>query len=133
MALGDIGFLTQEEDPVGTTLIDACNGFNKLNSLAILWTVQHHWPAGTRLAFNCYNYWLQLLLRHPGEPPFRLMSWEGVTQGDPSLWSFMGSLPSPWQRSSGQRTQGLSPPFYADDAAFNGSAQRSAQLLNLLM
>ena len=40
-ALGALEFLTQEADPSGTMLVDACNGFNKLSRLAMLWTVRH--------------------------------------------------------------------------------------------
>ena len=29
--LGALEFLTQDVDPSGTTLVDACNGFNKLS------------------------------------------------------------------------------------------------------
>ena len=65
-ALENLEFLTQEADPSGTILVDACNGFNELSRLEILWTVRHHWPAGARFAFNCYKHWAQLLLRQPG-------------------------------------------------------------------
>ena len=41
----------------------------------------------------------------------------------------MGSLSSPWQRSLERRLFF----FYADDAAFDGLVQHSAQLLKLLM
>ena len=37
-ALGDQEFLTQDAEPSLTTLFDACNGFNKLSRLAMLWT-----------------------------------------------------------------------------------------------
>ena len=37
-------FLTQEAEPSGTTLVDACNGFNELSRLEMLWTVRHRWP-----------------------------------------------------------------------------------------
>ena len=40
-ALGALEFLTQEAEPSRTTLNDACNGFNKLIRLAMLWTVRH--------------------------------------------------------------------------------------------
>ena len=50
--LGALEFLTQEAEPIRTTLVDASNGFNKLSCLAMLWTVQHCWPAGARFAFN---------------------------------------------------------------------------------
>ena len=51
-ALEALEFLTQEAEPSGTTLVGARNGFNKLSRLAMLWTVQHCWPAGARFAFN---------------------------------------------------------------------------------
>ena len=51
-ALGALEFLTQDSEPIGTTIIDARNGFNELSCLAMLWTVQHRWQAGARLAFN---------------------------------------------------------------------------------
>ena len=82
-ALEALEFLTQEAEPSGTTLVDARNGFNELSRLAMLWTVRHRWPSGTRFAFNCYKHWSQILLRHPGEPPVTILSREGVTQGDP--------------------------------------------------
>ena len=49
-------FLTQEAEPNGTTLVDACNGFNELSRLAMLWNMRHSWPAGVRFAFNCYKH-----------------------------------------------------------------------------
>ena len=55
-ALGALEFLTQEAEPGGTTLIDACNGFNELSRLAMLWTVRHRWPVGARFTFNCYRH-----------------------------------------------------------------------------
>ena len=42
----DIWFLTQEAEPISSTLVGARNGFNDLRHLEILWTVQHLWPAG---------------------------------------------------------------------------------------
>ena len=38
-ALEALEFLTQEAEPSGTTLVDACNGFNELIRLVMLWTV----------------------------------------------------------------------------------------------
>ena len=66
-ALEALEFLSQDVEPSVTTLVDACNGFNALSRLAMLWTVRHRWPAGARFAFNCYKHWAQLLLRQPGE------------------------------------------------------------------
>ena len=56
-------FLTQDAETSGTTLVDAHNGFKELIRLAMLWTVQHRWPAGERFALNCYRHWAQLLLQ----------------------------------------------------------------------
>ena len=81
--LGAPEFLTQDAEPSGTTLVDSCNGFNKLIRLAMLWTLHHRWPEGARFAFNFYRHWAQLILRQPGEPPVTILSREGVTQGDP--------------------------------------------------
>ena len=66
MALGALEFLTQDADLSGTMLVDSHNGFNKLSRLAMLWTVRHIWPAGVRVAFNCYRHWAQLILCQPG-------------------------------------------------------------------
>ena len=37
LALGSTGFLTQETDLGGTTFVDACNGFNELIRLKMMW------------------------------------------------------------------------------------------------
>ena len=80
MELEATGCLTQEADPSGTTLVDACNGLNKLSRLEMLWTLRHCCPAGSRYVFNCYKYWAQFILCKFGETPVKLLSWEGVTQ-----------------------------------------------------
>ena len=72
-ALGPLEFLTQEAEPSGTTLVDACNGFNNLSRLEMLWTVRHIWPSGARFPLNCYRHWAQLLLCQRGEPPVTVM------------------------------------------------------------
>ena len=80
-ALGALEFLTQDAEPNRTTLIDACNGFNELSRLAMLWIVRHRLPAGASFAFNFYRHWVQVLLCQPGDPPVTIMSRDGVTQG----------------------------------------------------
>ena len=52
-SLVDLEFLTQDAEPIGTTLVDAHNGFKELSRLAMIWTVRHRWPAGARFTFNC--------------------------------------------------------------------------------
>ena len=66
-ALEALEFLTHEANLSYTTLVDACNGFNEMSRLALLWTVQHRWPAGAKFALNCYRHWTQLLLLQPGQ------------------------------------------------------------------
>ena len=120
-AMGAIELLTQDEEPSGTTLVDARNGFNDLSRLTMLWTVQHRWPEGVRSAFNCYRHWAQLLLRHPGEPPVTILSREGVTQGDP-LWMVLYVITLvPLEKELIVTDLGLLSLFYADDAALYGS------------
>ena len=74
MALEATGILTQDNEPGGTTLVDACNGFNELSRLEILWTVRHLWPARERFVFNFYRHWGQLLLSQPGDALVILLS-----------------------------------------------------------
>ena len=68
-----------------------------------------------------------------GEPPVTIMSQEGVTQGDPLFMVLYGIILSPLAEELRVADPGLLSPFYADDAAFDGLAGRSAQLLKLLM
>ena len=90
MSLEATYLLTQEAKPIRTTLVDACNGFNELSRLEMMWNIQHFWLVGERFSFNCYKHWEKLLLRQLVEPPVTLMIREGVTQCDPSRRSFMG-------------------------------------------
>ena len=99
----------------------------------MLWTVQHHCPAGARFAFNCYRHWAQLLLRQPGELPVTILSREGVTQCDPIDMVFYGITLAPLTEELRAADPGLLSPFYADDAVFDGSARHSSQLIKLLM
>ena len=84
------GLLTQDTEPGGTTLVDACNGFNDLSHLEMLWMARHCWPAGVVFAFNFYRHWAQIILRQPCDAPFILLIQEGVTQGDPLLMFLYG-------------------------------------------
>ena len=73
-ALGALEFLTQDAEPSRITIVDACNGFNKLSRLEILWTVQHRWPSGVMFTFNCNMHWAKLLLSQPWKPPVTILS-----------------------------------------------------------
>ena len=132
-ALGALEFLTKDAEPSGSTLVDARNGLNKLICLAMLWTVRHRWPAGTRFAFNCYRHWVKIILCQNGEPPVTILIREGVTQGDSLSMVLYGINLVPLAEELRASDPGLLSPFYTDDVAFNVSAQRSAHLLKLLM
>ena len=121
-ALEALEFLTQDAEPSGTTLFHACNGFNELSHLAMLWNVRHRWPSGARFAFNFYKHWAQLLLRQPGELPVTILSREGVTQGDPLLMVLYGITLVPFAEELRAADSGLLSLFYADDAALDGLA-----------
>ena len=82
-AMGALEFLTQEAELIGTMLVDARNGFNKMSRLSMLWTVRHRLPVGERFAFNCYRHWVKLLLRHSREMSVTILIRYGLTQGDP--------------------------------------------------
>ena len=99
----------------------------------MLWIVRHRWPAGARFTFNLYRHWAQLILRQMGELPVTILSREGVTQGDPLYMVLYGITLVPLAEELRAADPGLLSPFYADDAAFDGLARRSAQLLKLLM
>ena len=117
--------LTQDAEPSGTTLVHACNGFNELSHLAMMWTVRHRWPSGARFALNCYKHWAQLLLRQPGELPVTILSREGVTQGDPLLLVLYGITLVPFAEELRAADPGLLSLFYADDAALDSLARRT--------
>ena len=95
----------------------------------MLWTVRHRWPVGARFAFNCYRHWAQFLLCQPGEPPVTILSKEGVTQGYLILMVLHGITLAPLYKELRAADLGLLSTFYADDAAFEGLARCSAQLL----
>ena len=115
-----------DAEPSRTTIVDAHNGFNGLSHLAMMWTVRHCWPAGARFAFNCYRHWAQLLPPHNSE----LI---GGNSGRPPFYGTIQYHPRPPCRGAKSGVFRLLSPFYAIDAAFDDSAQRSAQLLKLLM
>ena len=99
----------------------------------MLWTVQHCWPEGPRFAFNFLRHWAQLLLYQLREPPVTILIREEVTERDPLLMVFYGITLAPLAEELRVADPGVLSPLYADDAAFDGSARRSAYLLKLLM
>ena len=82
-----VGTITLD-DPEVHFLTDPRNGFGKLSRMAMLWEVQHWWPAGSRFAYNLYRQECHLALRSPpGTKPAILLSREGVMQG--CMWGMI--------------------------------------------
>ena len=52
LSLVSTWFLMQESDLSSKTLVDSGNGFNKLRSLAMLWTVHNRWLSGAHLMIS---------------------------------------------------------------------------------
>lgn len=120
-------------DPFGMTCIDARNGFNELSRKAMLWTVRHRWPIGSRFAFNCYRHSAQLVLRRDGDECEILLSREGVTQGDPLSMVLYGLALVPLAERLREAVPAVSQPWYADDAAMFGPASGLAEATRLLL
>ena len=89
--------------------------------------------AGARFAFNFYRNWAQLLLRQPGDLPVIILIQEGVTQGNPLSMVLYGITLGLHAEVLRGADPGLLSSFYAEDAAFDGSARRSPQILKLLI
>ena len=71
--------------------------------------------------FNIYRHWAQLLFRHPGETPVRILRREGVNQGYPLSMVLYGIALVPQSEELKAVDSGLISLFYAGDAAFDGS------------
>ena len=97
----------------------------------MMWTVRHCWPVKVRFAFNCYMHWAHLLICQIKEVPVTILGREGVTQGDPLSMVLYGITLTPLVNELIAADTGFLSPFYTDDEAFDGLAQRSAQLQNV--
>jgi hypothetical protein len=122
-----------DEGPEGLTLVDARNGFNELNRFGMLWSVRHLWPQGAQFAFNCYRHSAQLIVRTPAGKARKILSSEGVTQGDPLSMVLYGVALLPLIKRLREKHPDVVQPWYADDAAMWGKARRNAKLLRLLV
>ena len=135
-AVATLGELTDavnaRDDGVGLTLVDARNGFNELSRMAMLWTVRHRWPKGSRFAFNCYRHEAMLFMRSPGKPLTILWSREGVTQGDPLAMILYGIALLPLAEKLRAAYPDVMQPWYADDSGLFGRHARNARCLKLL-
>ena len=88
---------------------------------------------GLGLHSTHYKHWKQLLLRHIVNTPVTILIREGLTRGYPLSMVLYGIALIPLAEELQAPDPEIVAPFYADDAAFDGSAQRSAQLLNMFV
>ena len=80
----------------------------------------------------CYSHLAQILLHQPGEPPVTIISRARVNQVYPLSMVLYGITLAPLAEELRAADPGILSPFYANDAVFDGSGRRSAQLLKLL-
>ena len=99
----------------------------------MLLTVQNRWPTGARFAFNCYKYWVNLLLYQYFQDPVLILRQEGFTQEDHLSMVLYGITLSPLVEELRAADLALLESFYANNMAFDGSAQQSKLLLTLLL
>ena len=122
-----------DTEPMALLLVDARNGFNELNRVAALWTARYRWTAGSGFAFNCYRHSAILILRRPGRPCLRLLSEEGVTQGDPLSMVLYGIALAPLTKRLRAEEPVAMQAWYADDCAIRGPASKVASVMQRLM
>ena len=99
----------------------------------MLWMVHHRWPVEAWFAFNCYNHWEHLLLCWTREEPIITLIRERFMQGDPIFMFLYGITLLPLVEKLLEAVLDLLASFYADNAAFNGPAERSSELMKLLL
>jgi hypothetical protein len=119
--------------PVGSTAVDAENGFNNLNKMGALWTVRHRWARGSRFTFNCYRHYARLIVRVPGSKPRILLSREGVTQGCVLAMMVYGVALLPLAEKLREAVPTVLQPWYADDFLLMGGAKDNAEGFSLLV
>ena len=95
--------------------------FNELSRKAMLWTVQHIWPAGAQFAFNCYRHSATLIVRQKGKDALIIYSKEGVTHGDVLASLLYGLSMSPLSKELQEEIPALVQPWFANDSASGAS------------
>ena len=110
--------------------VDATNGFNNQNRLALMWTVRHVWASMARFTLNMYRHHVRMVVRVPGGTPYVILSQEGVVQGAPeSMFHYaLGMLPL--ARKIRHLHGGVTMPFFADDLTLAGRAKECARAFN---
>ena len=101
----------------GVLVMQACNAFNSINQIGLIWNIHVLWSRASRFIFNTYRGWSPLIF--PGSDAV-IFSFEGVVQGDPlSMFSYaVATIPliRQLEDSSSSRTQ----LWFADDSSVVG-------------
>ena len=114
---------SKDNGPIGVTLADARNGFNKLKHLTMFWTINHCWSKGSHFSFNCYHHQSLLIIRNRGKPATILHSKEGITQGGPLAMLLYGTVLTPLIELLQKEYPDVLQMWYADDADFISPAK----------
>lgn len=121
------------EDPFVFLAVDARNGFNEISRRAMLWTVRHLWPSGSRFVFNCYRHsGISVLRRGDHQDCYIIPSSEGCTQGDPLGMVAYGLTTVPLIKHLRELEPEVLQPWYADDGAMGGPASKVGRLMEKL-
>ena len=87
----------------------------------MMWVVQHEWPSGTQLTFNCYYHWATLMIWDMCVGGDSLYIKEGVTQGDPIPMIVYGILFLKLIQELRAAHPKITQPWYAADSRDRGS------------
>jgi hypothetical protein len=118
----------------GTTLVDADNAFGRLVRYLALHQVYHRCNRISRYAFNKYRHHNIVYVRdEPGKPVIKILSKEGIAQGDPASMLIFGVATMPLCERAMVAVPETLHTWYADDDANTGEAKHNAAVLAFLM
>ena len=110
--------------------VDAENGFNNQNRLAMVWTVRHVWPSMAKFTMNLYRHHVRMIVRVAGSQPHIILSKEGVVQGAPEAMVHYAVGMLPLAKKIKTLHAAITTPFYADDLTLAGGAEECAAAFN---
>jgi hypothetical protein len=128
---GTLETTTDDETEV-TLLVDARNAFNELSRFVMLDTVRHQCPQLARYVFHTYRHASVLIVRRQNQPCVKILSREGVTQGDPLSMILYALTLSPLSERIRESTPNVVQPWYADDVALVGTATDVKKAMKVL-